>query len=113
VLHKVLTEDESVSPLVKQYFIVVKINIGDFSQNRDITARYDLDLVRLGVPYLMAVDSDGMGIRIDKDNDSPRMPTSDAARIKLALESAIATHARAAESVSESRRPSGNVPSHP
>ena len=47
-----------IAPLVKQYYEVVHINIGEYDQNLDIAQRYEIPLKK-GVPSLAVLESDG------------------------------------------------------
>jgi thioredoxin 1 len=47
-----------IAPLVRQYYEVVHINIGEYDQNLDIAQRYQIPLNK-GVPSLAVLESDG------------------------------------------------------
>ncbi len=47
-----------IAPLVRQYYVVVHINIGEYDKNLDIAQRYEIPLKK-GVPSLAVLESDG------------------------------------------------------
>ena len=68
VLDTAFRTDPTIAPLVKRYYHVVHVSIGDYDKNQDIADRYQVPLKK-GVPALAVLDSEGKVLTTTKEGE--------------------------------------------
>jgi thioredoxin-related protein len=90
-LHAMLESDPAVSPLVRESFVVVPIDVGTSARNRNtaLIDRYDSNVFTDGTPSVVIINADGhRGAPTDDNPGSAKNPL-EAERVKAFLTRAM------------------------